>query len=341
MNNEFNINNFLNFNDLEQKDYILSLDTNEFIKINEIIKKKNFRLSMALSSHRQSNKNMAKTNVINHEIQKTKIYINDILENPEQPRKYFTDNDINEKIESIKARGLITPITILKRNNEYILIAGQIRLESFRRLHNEELKLNLKPDKYKYKYIDVFIKENENYKNSDFAIDSLIENINRTDMHVIDTALALKRAFDSQDLSLRNFSKILGKSEFYLSSYLTIANTDNELIEYIKKKDIKSPTIIYLIIQMNKSIEEKKKLVDMYLNGEIKKAELQEIKKIDNEKNKIKKDIELTIFDNIFSFKKSFNMKSYKELDDENRAIIDIKLNEIKNLQDEISKKMM
>ena len=140
MNNEFNINNFLNLNDLEQKDYILSLDTNEFIKINEIIKKKNFRLSMALSSHRQSNKNMAKTNVINHEIEKTKIYINDILENPEQPRKYFTDNDINEKIESIKARGLITPITILKRNNEYILIAGQIRLESFRRLHNEELK---------------------------------------------------------------------------------------------------------------------------------------------------------------------------------------------------------
>ena len=43
MNNEFNINNFLNLNDLEQKDYILSLDTNEFIKINEIIKKKNFR----------------------------------------------------------------------------------------------------------------------------------------------------------------------------------------------------------------------------------------------------------------------------------------------------------
>lgn len=34
-------------------------------------------------------------------------------------------------------------------------------------------------------------------------------------------------------------------------------------------------------------------------------------------------------------------MKSYKELDDENRAIIDIKLTEIKNLQDEISRKMM
>ena len=60
---------------------------------------------------------------------------------------------------------------------------------------------------------------------------------------------------------------------------MTIANTDNELIEYIQKKDIKSPTIIYLIIQMNKSIEEKKKLVDMYLNGAIKKAELQVIKK--------------------------------------------------------------
>ena len=59
---------------------------------------------------------------------------------------------------------------------------------------------------------------------------------------------------------------------------MAISNTEKEFIDYILEKDIKQPTIIYLILQLNKSLEEKKKLVDMYLNGESVKTQLQDMK---------------------------------------------------------------
>ena len=334
------IENFLKMEIQTQKEYILQLDNTSFNNFIGLVKKKNFKLSMTLSSVRQSNKNMSTNNEQkDNNLHKTKIDIYKILDNPEQPRKRFTEEDIQEKINSIKARGLITPISVLKRNNQYILIAGQMRLEAFKRLNKEEISLN--STSMKYDEIDVFIKENVSYNNDDFAIDALIENINRTDMHVIDTALALKKAFDSQNESLRAFAKILGKSEFYLSSYLTIANKDDEFIEYIKTKDIKNPTIIYTIINLEKSIDEKKILLEKYISGDIKKIDLQNIKKEEKSLN-IKKieNKDTTIVEKIFLFKKEFDIKKYKTLNEENKALIDSKLIEIEKLQQEINQKM-
>ena len=87
-----------------------------------------------------------------------------------------------------------------------------------------------------------------------------------------------------------------------------------EFIDYILEKDIKQPTIIYLILQLDKSLEEKKKLVDMYLNGEIVKTQLQEMKNEQNRnqaseegrwyKSKNKPNTQNSFYKDIFSFKK-------------------------------------
>ena len=111
-----------------------------------------------------------------------------------------------------------------------------------------------------YSKIDIFIKDDENYSNDDIAIDSLIENLNRTDMHVVDTAMAIKKILEKEKVSYTELSSMLGKSKFFISSYMAIANTEKEFIDYILEKDIKQPTIIYLILQLDKSLEEKKKI---------------------------------------------------------------------------------
>ena len=51
---------FLNLDEQAQKNYILKLDNNEFTEFIQNVKKKNLRLSMTLSSFRQSNKNINK-----------------------------------------------------------------------------------------------------------------------------------------------------------------------------------------------------------------------------------------------------------------------------------------
>ena len=219
---------FLNFDEQAQKNYILKLDNNEFTEFIQNVKKKNLRLSMTLSSFRQSNKNINKKDEENKLQSSSKVELYKIKDNPEQPRKIFTEEQVNEKIESIKSRGLITPITVLKKEDAFILIAGQLRLEAFKRLNQEEKNNNIDADKMVYSKIDIFIKDDENYTNDDIAIDSLIENLNRTDMHVVDTAIALKKILEKEKVTYTELGSMLGKSKFFISSYMAIANTEKE-----------------------------------------------------------------------------------------------------------------
>lgn len=339
------INEFLNLDEITQKEYIIKLDINEFTEFIQNVKKKNLKLSLSLSSYRQSNKNINKKVEENKTQSTTKIELEKIKDNPEQPRKVFTEEQLNEKIESIRARGLITPITVLKKGDDFILIAGQLRLAAYKQLHKEEIDNNSEPDKMIYSKIDIFVKDDENYTNEDIAIDSLIENLNRADMHVVDTANALKKILDKEKVSYADLGIMLGKSKFFISSYLTIANADKKFIDYILEKDIKQPTIIYLILQLNKTIEEKKKLVDMYLNGEIVKTQLQAMRNEENIINEEQQSINKrkisilnnNIYDDIFTFKKRFNIKKFEKLNDENKNIIEEKLNQIKELQEQIT----
>ncbi|MDD4330547.1 MAG: ParB/RepB/Spo0J family partition protein [Aliarcobacter sp.] len=338
---------FLNLDEQAQKNYILKLDNNEFTEFIQNVKKKNLRLSMTLSSFRQSNKNINKKDEENKLQSSSKVELYKIKDNPEQPRKIFTEVQVNEKMESIKSRGLITPITVLKKEDAFILIAGQLRLEAFKKLNQEEKNNNIDSDKMVYSKIDIFIKDDENYSNDDMAIDSLIENLNRTDMHVVDTAMAIKKILEKEKVSYTELSSMLGKSKFFISSYMAIANTEKEFIDYILKKDIKQPTIIYLILQLDKSLEEKKKLVDMYLNGEIVKTQLQEMKNEQNRNQaseegrgvqiKNKPNTQNSFYKDIFSFKKRFDINKFEKLDTEDKFVVEEKLKQIKELQEQIT----
>lgn len=341
------INEFLNLDEKTQKEYIIKLDNNEFTEFIQNVKKKNLRLSMTLSSFRQSNKNINKKEDENRINSSSKLELYKIKENPEQPRKIFTEEQVIEKMESIRSRGLITPITVLKKEDNFVLIAGQLRLEAFKRLNEEEKNNNIDLDKMIYSKIDVFIKDDENYSDDDIAIDSLIENLNRTDMHVVDTALALKKILDKEKVSYTDLAVMVGKSKFFISSYLTIANAEKEFLEYILDKDIKQPTIIYLILQLDKSLNEKKELVEKYLRGEIVKTELQEMK---NEQNLTKEQNEgraskttssnksqLNQYKDVFTFKKKFDINKFENLDTENREIVENKLKQLKEIQEQIT----
>lgn len=334
------INDFLNLNEQEQKEHIIKLDNESFNSFIQEIKKKNLKLSMLLSSYRQSNKNINKKIEEDKKSIENKIELYKIKDNPEQPRKIFTEEQVNEKIESIRSRGLITPITILKKDEEYFLIAGQLRLEAYKRLNQEERLNNISTENMLYSKIDVFIKENEQYSNNDIAIDSLVENLNRADMNVVDTALAIKKIMVNQKITVEELGLMIGKSKFYVSSYISIANADVEFLDYVVKKGLTQPTIIYLILQLNKTLDEKKKLIDRYIEGNLKKTQLQDMKNEQNDSKfeTTKRNTEKKIYEEVFSFKKQFNVKKYENLDVENKNMIEQKLLMIKDIQQEISK---
>ena len=48
-----------------------------------------------------------------------------IVPNPDQPRKEFDNEKLEELAQSIKENGVIVPLTVIKENGKYVLIAGE------------------------------------------------------------------------------------------------------------------------------------------------------------------------------------------------------------------------
>ena len=56
------------------------------------------------------------------------VKISDIETNPNQPRKIFKENELEELSESIKENGVIQPVIVVKNETGYELVAGERRL---------------------------------------------------------------------------------------------------------------------------------------------------------------------------------------------------------------------
>ena len=60
----------------------------------------------------------------------SEIAIADIYANPDQPRKVFDEEALNELAASIKKHGVIMPIIVNKSGNRYMIIAGERRFRA-------------------------------------------------------------------------------------------------------------------------------------------------------------------------------------------------------------------
>ena len=68
------------------------------------------------------------------------IKIIEIEPNKEQPRKKFDESALKELSESIARHGLIQPIIVIAKDDEYMLIAGERRFRATKLLGEEKIK---------------------------------------------------------------------------------------------------------------------------------------------------------------------------------------------------------
>ena len=112
------------------------------------------------------------------------VKITDIEPNPDQPRKTFEEDPLQELSDSIKEYGIIDPIIVTKKNNFYQIIAGERRWRAARIAGLKE--------------VPVIVRE---YTEQEIAEISLIENIQRENLNPIEEALAYQKLI--QDFSLK------------------------------------------------------------------------------------------------------------------------------------------
>jgi ParB family chromosome partitioning protein len=133
------------------------------------------------------------------------IKVDRISPNPYQPRKYFNEVAIKELSESIKKHGLIQPIIVVEKDDNYMLLAGERRYRA-----TKEAGLNT---------IRAIVADIESESLRELA---LIENIQREDLNPIELATAYKELIEEYTITQEELSEIIKKSRAQITNTLRL-----------------------------------------------------------------------------------------------------------------------
>lgn len=135
----------------------------------------------------------------------TKVPIEDIFPNPNQPRIHFNESELRELSESIQEHGVLQPLLVRKRNNGYEIIAGERRYQASKLAGLEEL--------------PVIIREVDDQEMLALA---LIENLQRSDLNPVEEAKGYRQLIDSSGMTQEALSKAVSKSRSAITNSLRL-----------------------------------------------------------------------------------------------------------------------
>ncbi|KAA6328660.1 putative chromosome-partitioning protein ParB [termite gut metagenome] len=134
------------------------------------------------------------------------IELSKISVNPNQPRREFDGNAMQELADSIAEIGIIQPITLRKlSDNEYQIIAGERR-------YRASLKVGLTT-------IPAYIRTADDENIMEMA---LVENIQREDLNALEIALAYQHLIEQYSLTQERLSERVGKKRATIANYLRL-----------------------------------------------------------------------------------------------------------------------
>ena len=149
----------------------------------------------------------------------TTLPLREIEPDPNQPRKNFETEPLNELAESIVENGLLQPIAV--RHNPlgtgYTIIAGERRWRACRIAGLAE--------------VPVVIKDVSDEQAMELA---LIENLQREDLDPVEEALGCKRLMEQCNLTQEQTAKKLGKSRSALANTLRLLALPDPVLEDLK-----------------------------------------------------------------------------------------------------------
>lgn len=146
--------------------------------------------------------------------------IDKIRPNPDQPRKHFDEEKLNQLAESIKEHGVIQPLLVTRlKGNRYNLIAGERRLRAALIAGREEVPV-------------VVMESSTEDENLELA---LIENIQRHDLNPIEEAAAYSRLIEEFGLTQEEVAKKVGRKRSTITNVLRLLRLPEYILQDISK----------------------------------------------------------------------------------------------------------
>ena len=171
------------------------------------------------------------------------IEISKINPNPNQPRTDFDDEALEELAASIRANGIISPITLRKISDDnYQIIAGERRYRASKLAGLDK--------------IPAYIRDVDDGQVMEMA---LIENIQREDLNAIEIALSYNSLVATLNITQEALAERVGKKRATITNYLRLWKLPAEIQMGLKDKKIDMGHARALV-----SVEDPEKMLAVY-----------------------------------------------------------------------------
>ena len=144
--------------------------------------------------------------------------IENLRPNPRNPRRSFTDSELDELSVSIRERGIIQPIVVRElQGNNFEIIAGERRWRAAQRagLHD----------------VPIAVVEANDAQSLEFAI---IENVQRTDLNPIEEASGYLALMDDFNRTQEDVAQIVGKSRPHVANTIRLLKLSEPVKQLVR-----------------------------------------------------------------------------------------------------------
>ncbi len=175
---------------------------------------------LGVSLSNESSEPDASTNNSNNDtIMEVGIHLID--PNPNQPRKKFNQDQLEELSASILHTGIIQPLIVQAKDDRYFLIAGERRLRAAKLAG--------------LKKVPIVIRTVDDRSLLEI---SMIENLQRSDLNPVEEAEGIQKLMLEHNLTQAEVSQSLGKSRSAVANSVRILSLPNEVIMYVRDGQI-------------------------------------------------------------------------------------------------------
>lgn len=167
------------------------------------------------------------------------VEVSKIVPNPNQPRKHFDEEALQELSSSIKLHGVIQPLVVNKvENDQYMIIAGERRWRASKMAGLEKVPVVIK-----------------NYTEKQIKEISIIENLQREDLNPIEAARAIKQLMEEYNLTQETVSDRIGKSRSSVANTLRLLSLYPDVIKMIEDGKLSSGHARSLVVVDDTTIQ--------------------------------------------------------------------------------------
>lgn len=150
-----------------------------------------------------------------------RLKIDQVIPNPDQPRKHFDDTALQELSNSIRTYGIVQPLVVTKVGDKYRIVAGERRWRAAQRAD--------------LKTVPAIVRSTKELEELEIA---LVENVQRVDLSPLEQALSIERLHDQFSIAYGDIAQRLGKATTTVNNIVRLLQLPEEAKQALREQRI-------------------------------------------------------------------------------------------------------